>query len=115
MATKTTLLSKKLFSLLQKPLAFSLTKNWFCRRYSKTWEPTTTKAMKTKKAGPMFDLEKACTELSTPERVMKVPKIERAKVPMINIRFQNFREFRFSWTITECKKAVPVNQGIKEA
>ena len=37
-------------------------------------------AINTKKAGPILERAKAWTELSTPERVMKVPIIVRLKV-----------------------------------
>src|SRR6056300_1503879 len=36
-------------------------------------------------------------------------------VMMINTTFQILSMLRFSWIITECRKAVPVNQGMKAA
>ena len=38
-------------------------------------------------------------------------------VPVASTRetFQTFSIPRFSWIISECRKAVPVSQGIKEA
>ena len=50
-----------------------------------------------------------------PLRVRKVPKMTSAKVSVIKTRFQTFSIPRFSWIITECRKAVPVSQGMKEA
>src|SRR3972149_4539639 len=63
----------------------------------------------------MGDCAKACTELSTPLRVRKVPKRQRKKVPKISTMFQTFIMPRFSCIITECRKAVPVSQGRSEA
>ena len=71
--------------------------------------------MKAKNNGPIALWAKACTEESTPERVRNVPKITNSKVKMIRIIFQCFNMPRFSWIITECKNAVPVNQGINAA
>ncbi|MCZ7524980.1 MAG: hypothetical protein M5U14_00460 [Acidimicrobiia bacterium] len=65
--------------------------------------------------GPMADSEKACTELTTPERVRKVPRIVRQKVAITSDRFQTRSMPRRSWTITECRKAVPVSQGSSDA
>src|SRR6266498_1730447 len=53
-------------------------------------EPRNVTPIKAKNAGPSAVFENACTELITPVRVMKVPK-------------------------SECKKAVPVSQGINIA
>ena len=64
---------------------------------------------------PIEDWAKACTELTTPLRVRNVPKIESMKVEKISHMFQVFSMPRFSCIITECRNAVPVNQGIREA
>ena len=63
----------------------------------------------------MSDSAKACTELTTPERVRKVPKMASRKVEKISHMFHIFIMPRFSCIITECRKAVPVNQGSSEA
>jgi len=34
---------------------------------------------------------------------------------MIRKRFQTLNIFRFSWTIAECRKAVPTSHGMNEA
>src|ERR1700730_7791732 len=72
-------------------------------------------ARKATNQSPIDDCAKACTELTTPLRVRKVPKIESMKVEKINHMFQVFSMPRFSCIITECRNAVPVSQGISEA
>ena len=49
------------------------------------------------------------------ERVRNVPKIASMKVEKMSHTFQTFIMPRFSCIITECRKAVPVSQGISEA
>src|SRR6266568_4996760 len=73
------------------------------------------KARKATNQSPMEDCANACTELTTPLRVRKVPKKQRPKVMKISHMFQTFNMPRFSCIITECRKAVPVSQGMKEA
>ena len=58
---------------------------------------------------------KACTDCTMPERVMKVPKMVRKNVRMTSVKFQTRSIPRRSWTITECRKAVAVNQGSRPA
>ena len=64
---------------------------------------------------PMGDCAKACTELTTPERVRNVPKMHRKKVPEIRTMFQTFIMPFFSCIITECRNAVAVIQGSSDA
>src|SRR6202167_5032920 len=64
---------------------------------------------------PMEDCAKACTELTTPERVSMVPRIESMKMGKTNQTFQTFIMPRFSCIITECRNAVPVIHGSSEA
>src|SRR5512136_2677587 len=63
----------------------------------------------------MLDCAKACTELTTPLRVSIVRRMHSMKVINTSQTFQTFIMPRFSCIITECKKAVPVSQGSKEA
>ena len=58
---------------------------------------------------------KAWTEAMTPERVRKVPNIVRLNVRITSAMFQSFSIRRRSWILTECRKAVPVSQGMKAA
>ena len=64
---------------------------------------------------PIDDCAKACTELTTPERVRKVPRIESMKVAKISHMFHIFSMPRFSCIMTECRKAVPVSHGMNDA
>ena len=57
----------------------------------------------------------ACTDCTTPERVMNVPKIVRKNVTMTSVTFQMRSMLRRSCTITECRKAVAVNHGRRPA
>ena len=58
---------------------------------------------------------KACTLLSTPDRVRNVPKMVRLKVATSNERFHTRSIARRSWTSTEWMNAVPVSHGMKLA
>ncbi len=57
----------------------------------------------------------ACTDWTTPVRVMKVPKIVRKNVSVTSETFQTRSMPRRSWTITECRNAVAVNHGSEPA
>ena len=57
----------------------------------------------------------ACTDCTTPERVMKVPKMVRKNVVMTRQTFHTRSMPRFSCTITECRNAVAVNHGSRPA
>ncbi len=63
---------------------------------------TTTKK-KPMSSGPSEDSEKECTEVMTPDRVRKVPRMVRAKVAIDSERFQTRMRPRRSWTSTECR------------
>ena len=58
---------------------------------------------------------KACTDCTTPERVMNVPKIVSRNVRMTSVTFQTRSMPRRSWTISECRNAVAVNHGSRPA
>src|SRR5438067_8161622 len=74
-----------------------------------------TMAMKIRNQLPMEDCAKACTELTTPLRVKNVPNSESKNVEKISHTFHTFIMPRFSCIITECRNAVPVSQGSKDA
>ena len=54
-------------------------------------------------------------ELTTPDRVRKVPNSERQNASETSTTFQTFSIPRFSWIITECRNAVAASQGISAA
>src|SRR5512142_3146594 len=58
---------------------------------------------------------KACTDCTTPERVMNVPKIVRKNDTITSDTFHTRSMLRRSCTITECRNAVDVNQGSSPA
>ena len=58
---------------------------------------------------------KAWIDCRTPERTRKVPSSAIEKVPTIRQAFQTFSIPRFSWTMIECRKAVPSSHGISAA
>ena len=60
------------------------------------------------------DLANACTELTRPVRVKNVPSIDMARERLTRTIFQTLSMPRFSCTMIECKKAVPVHQGIND-
>src|ERR1051326_3866180 len=70
--------------LNRNPLSRETTESsWFSllrkssRKKSRLSEKTTITPRKAAKKGPMLDCAKACTELTMPLRVRKVPKMER--------------------------------------
>ena len=50
-----------------------------------------------------------------PLRTRNVPITASVPVASTRLTFQTFSIPRFSWIISECKKAVPVSQGISDA
>jgi hypothetical protein len=58
---------------------------------------------------------KACTDCTTPERVMNVPKMVRKNVMMTSVTFHTRSIPRRSCTMTECRNAVAVNHGNRPA
>ena len=64
---------------------------------------------------PMFDSAKACTELTAPLRVSEVPRMHNMNVRKTSQTFHTRIIPRFSCMITECRNAVPVSHGIRDA
>ena len=58
---------------------------------------------------------KAWTDTSTPERTRKVPSRLREKAESASSTVQALKVARFSLTASECSRAVPASQGMKEA
>jgi hypothetical protein len=65
--------------------------------------------------GPMSERVNECTDEITPLRVMKVPRIDSRNVMMMSDMFQTRSIFLRSSIMTECRKAVAVSQGMREA
>ena len=54
-------------------------------------------------------------ELTTPERVRNVPRIDSSKASATRTMFQTFSIPLRSWIITECRNAVAASQGMSAA
>ena len=65
--------------------------------------------------GPISDWVNECTELKTPLRVMKVPRMVRRKLASDRLNVHSFRMCLRSCTIVEWRNAVAVSQGRNEA
>ena len=57
----------------------------------------------------------ACTDCTSPLRVIIVPKRQSENVSPIRTRFQTRSMSRFSWIMTECRYAVAASQGMSDA
>src|SRR5262252_3479644 len=64
---------------------------------------------------PMPDCANAWTKITTPARVRNVPKIASRNVVKMSHMFHIFIMPRFSCIITECRNAVIVSHGSREA
>ena len=71
--------------------------------------------MKPRNQAPSGLCENEWIELTTPERVRNVPKIERQNASATRIVFQTFSIPRFSCIITEWRNAVAASHGISAA
>ncbi len=72
-------------------------------------------ARNTTKYRPRGDCANAWTDCTTPLRVRNVPKMHRKNVADTRTMFHTFIMPFFSCIITECRKAVAVIQGSREA
>ncbi len=84
-------------------------------RTKKKTQVATVSAMNPMNQVPIDDCAKACTELTTPLRVRKVPKMASRNVLKTSHMFHIFSMPRFSCIMTECRNAVPVSHGISDA
>ena len=82
---------------------------------NKASEPKTTTARNPRRAGPTADWLKAWIDAMTPERVMKVPKMVRAKVAMMRTKFHACNIDRRCCTTAEWMKAVAARKGSSAA
>ena len=71
--------------------------------------------IRTSSGTPTFDSPNAWIDCRTPERTRNVPSSESANVAQISETFQTRSMPRRSWTMIECRKAVPVSHGIRAA
>ena len=86
------------------------------RQANSSSEPPTTSARKPRMKMPRAgSVAKACTELSTPERTMKVPSSDSEKARIASSAVHILKPPRFSVTASEWISAVPTSQGMNEA
>ena len=64
---------------------------------------------------PTVEAPKAWIDSRIPERTRKVPSSASVNVATISETFQTRSIPRLSWTITECRNAVPTSHGIRAA
>ena len=64
---------------------------------------------------PSVEAPNAWIDSRIPERTRNVPRIANTPVASTSETFHTFSIPRFSWIITECRKAVPVSHGSSEA
>ena len=76
---------------------------------------STITAKNASKDGPMVEDVNACTDSSTPDLVMKVPRMVSENVAHSKEMFHTRNMPRRSCTSTECRYAVPVSHGMNEA
>ena len=81
----------------------------------KSADPITTTAISPSSGPPTVEAPKAWIDSRIPERTRNVPSRASENVPQIRVTFQTLSIPRRSWTMIECRKAVPVSHGISEA
>ncbi len=78
-------------------------------------EPIRTTAIRPSSGPPTVEAPKAWIDSSTPERTRNVPSSASENVPTISETFQTLSIPRRSWTMIECRNAVPASHGISAA
>ena len=78
-------------------------------------EPRITTAISPSSGVPTVEAPKAWIDSRIPERTRNVPSSASVNVATISDTFQTRSIPRFSWTIAECRNAVPISHGISEA
>src|SRR5271169_752460 len=114
-ASRTRLLKRKLDSRETSDSSLFSAFRWSRCRMKVKRHTDITMMRKVQNHVPMDDCAKAWTELTRPERVSSVPKMASMNVEKISHTFQLFIMPRFSCIMTECRKAVPVSHGMREA
>ena len=114
-ATRATLFSKKAVSRESTESSSPSARRVSQRHARRLNAVRSTRARNPRKKIPMDPWVNAWTEAMMPDRVRKVPNSVRAKVKMTSARFHSLSMRRRSWTMTECRNAVAVSQGMKAA
>jgi hypothetical protein len=114
-ATRTRLFSRKNASRETSESSRPSERSESRREISSAADPSTTSPMKIRNGTPSVEAPKAWIESRIPDRTRNVPISAAANVAITSPTFQTFSIPRFSWTITECTKAVPSSHGISDA
>ncbi len=85
------------------------------RETTRAIDPAISTAMKMTNGVPSVEAPKAWIESRMPERTRKVPRIASVPVARMSEAFHTFSMPRRSWIISECRNAVPVSHGSREA
>ena len=85
------------------------------RMLTSTIEPATMTTISTRKGIPSVEAPKAWIDCRIPERTTNVPSTARMPVASTSETFHTFSIPRRSWIISECRNAVPVSHGIRDA
>ena len=80
-----------------------------------TVEPTRTTAISPSSGVPTVEAPNAWIDSRIPERTRNVPSRQSANVAQISDTFHTFSMPRRSWTMIECRNAVPTSHGISDA
>jgi hypothetical protein len=78
-------------------------------------EPPIMATISSRNGTPRVEAPKAWIDCRIPERTRKVPRMASTPVASTSETFHTFSIPRFSWIITECRNAVPVSHGIRDA
>ena len=113
--TRRRLLTRKIASRENKESIFFSDRRSSSREMIRAAEPRTTHAIRTRIGGPTLEAPKAWIESRIPDRTMNVPSSANEHVATISDAFQTFSIPRRSWTMIECRKAVPSSHGISDA
>ena len=114
-ATSTRLFSRKAVSRDSSELMCPWERRSSRLRTTSTSDAPSSTTMNPRNGALSVDAPKAWIDDRIPERTRNVPGIARIPVASTSETFQIFRIPRFSWTMNECRNAVPVSQGISEA
>ena len=113
--TSSRLLTRKIASRESRDSIRLVERRSSSRERIKSVEPITTTAIRPSSGPPTVEAPNAWIDSRMPDRTRKVPSRARANVPQIKVTFHTLSIPRRSWTMIECRKAVPTSQGISEA
>ena len=113
--TSTRLLSRKTASRESSESRRCSERSSLARESTSATEPAISPQIRIRNGTPSVEAPNAWIELRIPERTRKVPRIASTPVASTSETFQIFSIPRFSWIITECRKAVPISHGISDA